>query len=105
MIVDRNVLFWMGCVPSRWMLAKYADGNPKTRLRLLAWLPAVGWTLGFVNTKVGFAGGKAWWAPVRWIHGIFWGLYARTGDAMWLYVDTLFGVVDKLKYSTRNSYK
>ena len=45
------------------------------------------------RATTGFFGGHAWWAPYRKLHGALWGLYALTADALYLYADTLAGLL------------
>ena len=89
--LDRGLIFWTLCIPSRLYLAILARSNPRW-LRIFASLVAYRWLNGLENSSTGWFGGHVWWAEERFFHGVLWGLYAVTGDAKLLEADVLFGM-------------
>ena len=78
-------------MPVRTFLATRGD---KMWLRVPASVVAYRWLGGMENGHEGMFGGPAWWACQRPAHGALWGLYALTGESMFLKIDTAFGAVN-----------
>lgn len=89
-MTDRNALFYLVCVPSRLLVARYATFVPY--MRYIAAAVGTTWLLGLPDKSVGFFGGNAWWAKYRPLHGVLWLAYAATRDNRYLYADPLLGV-------------
>tara|TARA_Y100000748_G_C15489770_1_gene486072 strand:- start:300 stop:602 length:303 start_codon:yes stop_codon:yes gene_type:complete len=85
--MDRALLFWAVCVPTRYYIAT-VDVPEK---RLAALIVAMRWLLGYEDGHVGFFGGEAWWANERKLHGMFWAAYAATGVSTYLLADVWLG--------------
>jgi len=88
-----NVLFWGVCIPLRIFLVYFHD---HAFLRIFALIVSIVWLSGALQHKtIGFFGGDAWWSSERVNHGILWGLYAITGQSVWLFADVMLGVLNK----------
>ena len=92
----RAVLFWSVCIPVRSVLA--TQGN-RPALRAAAVVIATRWLAGLEDASKGFFGGKAWWADQRPLHGALWGMYAATGNDIWLKADVATAIVNWIRYS------
>ena len=90
--VLRALLFWLVCIPLRAYIASKGTDNP--RLRAVAAVISLWWLAGLSSGGVGALGGPAFWANTRPLHGALWGVYAVTGNPMWLWADTGFGVAN-----------
>jgi len=88
---QRAALFWSVCIPLRYYLSTL--GNNRL-LRTFALVTSYRWLSGIENTTEGQFGGLAWWKEERQIHGLLWGAYAATGNALMLKVDTLIGALN-----------
>ena len=95
--VQRAILFWAVCIPTRVAATVVAEsGVAELPMRLGAGVISYRWLSGAVSSTKGFFGGEAWWADERPLHGVLWGLYSTTGNWKWLMVDTAFGGVNYL---------
>lgn len=95
----RALLFWGVCIPLRLYLATYGAFGRINFLRInflraAALVVSYRWLSGAENSKVGFFGGKVWWAKERPLHGLLWGMYALSGRPVFLYLDTAFGALN-----------
>ena len=82
-------MFWTVCIPVRLTLASLGDN---TALRVFALVIGSRWSLGLEMGVEGVFGGPAWWAEDRRVHGLFWLVFALTGDSKWLKIDTFYGI-------------
>jgi len=104
-MVNSQLLFLFGCIPTRILLAYISTKIPENYLPLFgAILLAMG--LGFLylyftNKRMDApeAGGKTWWGKYRIIHGMFYltaAIYAfqKKPDLIWipLTLDVIFGL-------------
>jgi len=83
-------MFWGVCIPVRLYLAW--AGVPRWAAAALG----LWWLTGMQTNKVGFFGGRAWWAEQRWMHGAIWLAYALSGDRAFLYLDAAFGAINRV---------
>ena len=93
--MDRALLFWGACIPTRLTIALAA---PEVLLRPSAAIVSYNWLTGqYTNTR-GFFGGRVWWANQRTLHGLLWLSYVLTGDRSWLVLDTGVGALNWVRY-------
>ena len=90
---QRALVFWGGCMPTRFYLALVVARRSKYKdaLRVFAAVIAARWLSGSITKATGFFGGAAWWADERAIHGALWGAYALAGDWRFLAADATLG--------------
>lgn len=114
-IQKRFLLFLLGCIPTRALLAYTAKIVNKDTLRLLGYLallPAIGFFIiyftGSRNTGGEVFGDRIWWNNLRPIHGILYALFALNaiyGNKMayiYLLVDIVFGLASFLFFHYTN---
>ena len=114
-IQKRFLLFLVGCIGSRSLLAYIAKIVNKTNLMYmgyLALLPAIGFAYLFISDgrKTGpeVFGGKIWWSNVRPVHSILYFLFAYaaiTGDTdAWTYLlaDVVIGLISFVTFHAYN---
>jgi len=94
----RSTLFWLVCIPTRAYLA--SRGNDPL-LRIAAGAVSYRWLWGLEDNHIGAFGGPAFWADERPWHGLLWGLYAVSGRAAFLWVDTTFGAAKWIAHHLR----
>ncbi len=99
---QRAALFWLVCIPTRLTLAELARRNVQA-VRIFAAIVSYRWLNGLEDHPVGAFGGPAWWADLRPVHGAFWGAYAVTNDARFLFADTAFGAYSAAKRIKKKS--
>lgn len=92
---SRGVLFWGVCMPTRLVIASQSESP---LVRVAAAVVSYRWLTGMEDGHTGFFGGKAWWADERWMHGVLWGLYAASGNGLYLYGDAGFGAINWLTH-------
>lgn len=97
------VLFLIGCMSARLLLAYIAKQANKTWLRymgFIALLPAIGFMYLFLSgarNKVGAFGEKIWWNSLRPVHSLLYFLFAYSaitgnkGAWIFLLLDALVG--------------
>lgn len=104
--IKRLVLFLVGCIGTRSLiayLAKVASSEYLQMMGYLALLPAFGffwiWATGSRKTGPEVFGDKIWWNDLRPIHGTLYALFAfyaiqKEPFAWWfLFVDVVFGLI------------
>mgnify|MGYP004021921481 CR=1 FL=1 len=118
--IDRAVLIWLVCIPTRvaiaslalWILVRNPPPPVWVRYTVAGY---AGWTaLGFwtqaivVRPTVGGFGGIVWWSRVRWIHALLWTtatILLATSEKWWgsvpLFVDVLVGIGRTVQYQSR----
>ena len=107
---ERKLLFLLGCIPTRLLIAYLSKICPPVYLPILgtiALLPASGFMYLYVNGLRTSGLGvfeKIWWHPIRPVHAIFYYLFAyyaiiKSKNAwMFLLVDALFGLIAFILY-------
>jgi hypothetical protein len=99
----RKLLFLFGCLPIRILyiyLAKKATLNRLFYLGIIAIIIGISffYTNNIGNTT-GFFGGKAWWHPVRKLHGLLWVLFGilaimkKKRAYIVLIIDVIVGII------------
>jgi len=108
------LLFLIGCMGARLLIAFLAKQANKKWLRLMGYialLPAIGFTYLFltgVRNNVGAFGEKIWWINLRPVHALLYSLFAYfaiTGNRnAWIYllIDALVGLTAFLWVHSRN---
>ena len=91
----RQVVFWLGCIPTRLLLTHLARRG-KQWLRLVAGMIGVTWLSGSITSRKGFFGGHAYWWDERPLHGALWMGYALLDEWRLLAVDTGVGIANHL---------
>lgn len=94
--MNRDLVFHLGCIPVRIALAQFAHKIPY--MRYISAAVGATWLLGLPKRAFGFAGGPAWWAPYRPLHGAIWLGYAATEDNSWLMMDAAVGLLLKTNH-------
>jgi hypothetical protein len=97
----RELLFWFGCIPTRSYIAYRSSIKDEwsDTIRTGAFVLSAWWLTGMEGGSVGRFGGRAFWAPLRPVHGALWGMYAITADWRFLAADIVVGVAAKLNAS------
>lgn len=93
-IKNRALLFWTVCIPTRLLIARYADLIPYGSL-VAAGIGGY-WLMGSEQSDVGFFGGRATWKDLRPLHGALWIGYAATENRNFLYADAALGIAHML---------
>lgn len=88
------MIFWLGCVPTRYLIAKYQLVPKLVAVAVGGW-----WVLGYQTNEAGFFGGPAWWADYRKYHGALWLGYGLSGRSELLFADLGLGIFDWFKNS------
>jgi hypothetical protein len=99
----RKLLFLFGCLPIRILYIYLAK---KATLNLLYYLGIIAIAIGIsffyhskFGNKTGFFGGKAWWHPVRNMHGLLWVLFGvlaimkKKRAYIVLIIDVIVGII------------
>jgi len=101
---ERLVLFLLGCIGSRVLLAYIAKTLDNEKLRYMGYvclLPAIGMMYIYVTGSRDYgieAGGKIWWNNLRPIHSLLYFLFAYSAimkyDFAWMFLalDVLIGL-------------
>lgn len=95
--MDRALIFWGVCIPTRTYLTYLARQGSDT-LRIFALVIGTRWLTGFENGNEGFFGGPTFWADERPVHGALWVAYALTDEWRFLAADTVFGAGNWLNF-------
>jgi hypothetical protein len=98
---DRAILFWAGCLPTRYFFASSFALRLPTLSRVIASLVGARWLLNENFAAHGFFGGRAWWSSLRPVHGALWLIYAATGERELLFADVLLAAVAWLTLTER----
>ena len=114
-VQKRFLLFLVGCIGSRSLLAYIAKTVNKTNLMYmgyLALLPAIGFAYIFISggRKTGpeVFGGKIWWNNLRPVHSLLYFLFAynaivgNTNAWMYLLADVVIGLFVFLGFHLMN---
>ena len=111
---ERYVLFLLGCIGSRVLLAYTAKTIDKDYLPYMGYvclLPAIGMMYIYVTGSRDYgieAGGKIWWNNLRPIHSMLYFLFAYNAimqyDIAWMFlaVDVLIGLSAFIVYHFYN---
>ena len=115
-IQKRFLLFFIGCIGTRSLFVYLAKTVNTTYLQYMGYLsilPAIGFFYLFLtgSRKIGgeVFGDKIWWANLRPIHGLLYGLFAysaiKGNKCSWKYllVDVVIGLVSFLIFHYYNN--
>lgn len=97
----RALGFWLGCMPARAGISYAASkvkGDTKTLMRVGAAGLGATWLFD-IKAPLEFGEqfqGPIWWKDQRKLHGLFWSMYAATGNWEFLAMDTLSGAINWL---------
>ena len=91
--MERDYAFAIICIPLRWYLTTLGD---LYTLRAFAAVVAYRWLSGLNDHSRGFFGGRAWWAPLRPVHGLLYAAYAFSGDSDFLRMDVFVGLYGRI---------
>ena len=92
----RALYFWCGCIPARVAMIVF---HRQPVVKAVSAMAAIGWLSGAVKSRVGFFGGKVWWAEQRLHHGLLHASFVGTGQPVFLMVDVVYGAANWFKNS------
>lgn len=90
------------CIAVRTLIAALAGRHDSPVFRQCAWAIAFSFALLYATgiRKTGLEvnngkGGTIWWNALRPLHALMWGAFAATGNATWLFLDVVVGMLAK----------
>lgn len=118
-IQKRFLLFLLGCIPVRFLLAYIAKQVPKKYLPIIGYIaliPAIGFLYIYISgsRKTGpeVFGDKIWWNQLRPIHSLLYFLFAynainkNTNSWVYLLGDMILGLISFLYFHfVNNNFK